>query len=707
MPGPKLRACSIPDAMKPDQKAGKLEKEGHDSLDNFIRQAIGKEPFLPFSRPGESPSQWIQILHALDQQGTNKLSNGLKVDNARKERPQELSNDLSGWPLLSPKVQMHKCDKCSTEFCSPINYRRHIRVHRRSLYIEKDSSKNREFLGAFWDKLSLDEAKEILSFKNITLEEVAGSSILRALTSFIQKPGFSSLPQAYIKAGAALLDVVQSKPSRLPISSQDLFCILDDASEKTFLHAGTAISIQKFVFDGEAGKIGLEMKNLVACTSFLVEQKLVKAWVADKDAEALRCQKLLVEEEEAAQKRQAELLEKKRLKKLRQKEQKAKEQINVREIDCKEHLPDAVMGSSFSEEMSSPWAPSDSNSHTPDMDIACGNGDVSNCENADPQELGQQADSHQNLTVARPPVQKPLRNTRNGFHLGQVPMSKHGLHRDQRPASLASGHKVWMRKTKLENERESSDARQQIEPIDPPNQNDSPKVLIGSISVALGDCNGRHQHDTLTAALDRCDHQPSKQSNFQEKPAHPNSGQSGANKSSVKYWRPVGRHEIGGSMAVQSNKREAVANVSGKDVDRMASDESCLARGVTGANGSWRCKDPATAVKRCPKPAGLWLFSSHAAEAFLAQRWKEAIAADHVELVLLTPETELPDCLNGDRAAPRSPSDSCRRSVLGNAENRLPGTGPVDQKGFNKPKFRAKGEKVSQLKYIPRSRKNA
>ncbi|XP_077223701.1 uncharacterized protein LOC143857190 isoform X3 [Tasmannia lanceolata] len=664
MPGPKLRACSIPDAMKPDQKAGKLEKEGHDSLDNFIRQAIGKEPFLPFSRPGESPSQWIQILHALDQQGTNKLSNGLKVDNARKERPQELSNGmislasemncvreslhsvkgsgvpvkgtssslehmqsvkipeavvafaqaaakangepekyLSGWPLLSPKVQMHKCDKCSTEFCSPINYRRHIRVHRRSLYIEKDSSKNREFLGAFWDKLSLDEAKEILSFKNITLE--------------------------------------------------------------------------------------------------------VKAWVADKDAEALRCQKLLVEEEEAAQKRQAELLEKKRLKKLRQKEQKAKEQINVREIDCKEHLPDAVMGSSFSEEMSSPWAPSDSNSHTPDMDIACGNGDVSNCENADPQELGQQADSHQNLTVARPPVQKPLRNTRNGFHLGQVPMSKHGLHRDQRPASLASGHKVWMRKTKLENERESSDARQQIEPIDPPNQNDSPKVLIGSISVALGDCNGRHQHDTLTAALDRCDHQPSKQSNFQEKPAHPNSGQSGANKSSVKYWRPVGRHEIGGSMAVQSNKREAVANVSGKDVDRMASDESCLARGVTGANGSWRCKDPATAVKRCPKPAGLWLFSSHAAEAFLAQRWKEAIAADHVELVLLTPETELPDCLNGDRAAPRSPSDSCRRSVLGNAENRLPGTGPVDQKGFNKPKFRAKGEKVSQLKYIPRSRKNA
>lgn len=139
---------------------------------------------------------------------------------------------------------------------------------------------------------------------------------MRALTSFVRKPGFSSLPQVYMKAGSALLvrghlfiyffplsnfqllvfiyllfflfflngcwrcinslqDIVQSRPSRFPISSQDLFSILDDASEKTFLCAGTAESMQKYVFDGEAGKIGLEMKNLVACTCFLVEQKLV------------------------------------------------------------------------------------------------------------------------------------------------------------------------------------------------------------------------------------------------------------------------------------------------------------------------------------------------------------------------------------------------------------------------------------------------
>ena len=71
-------------------------------------------------------------------------------------------------------------------------------------------------------------------------------------------------------------DIVQGRPSSFPISSQELFAILDGASEETFLCAGTAESLQKYVFDGEAGKIGLEMRNLVACTSFLVEQKLVQ-----------------------------------------------------------------------------------------------------------------------------------------------------------------------------------------------------------------------------------------------------------------------------------------------------------------------------------------------------------------------------------------------------------------------------------------------
>ncbi|XP_058083878.1 uncharacterized protein LOC131231639 isoform X2 [Magnolia sinica] len=351
----KLRTSLIPDAMKPEQKTAKAEKEVDDSLDTFIGQAIGKVPFLSFSRDRESPIQWIQLLQTLDPQGkerplehgngmssfvsemkgvkesapskkcsgvpikgtqsTSEQMQTLKIPeavvalaqaaakaNVEPENACQVSKaGLPGWPLLSPpKVQ--KCDKCFREFCSSINYKRHICVHRQSLNINEDSLKNRDSLGAFWDKLSLDEAREIVSFKSVKLEEVAGSSIIRALMSFIRRPGSCSVPQIYVKAGAALLDVVQASPSRFPISSKELFSILDDASEKTFLCAGTDASIQNFVFD-EAGKIGLETKNLIACTSFLVEQKLVKAWLADKDEEILRLKKLLMAEKEAARKR--------------------------------------------------------------------------------------------------------------------------------------------------------------------------------------------------------------------------------------------------------------------------------------------------------------------------------------------------------------------------------------------------------------------
>jgi len=71
-----------------------------------------------------------------------------------------------------------------------------------------------------------------------------------------------------------LQGIAQSRPSSFPISSQLLFGFLDDASEKTWL-CGTTESVKKYVFDGDAGKICLELKNLVACTGFLIEQKLV------------------------------------------------------------------------------------------------------------------------------------------------------------------------------------------------------------------------------------------------------------------------------------------------------------------------------------------------------------------------------------------------------------------------------------------------
>lgn len=62
MPIAKLKASNSLDAMK--------SEEGNDSLDTIIRQ-VAKEPSISFSRAGDSPVPWIQLLHALDQQGTS------------------------------------------------------------------------------------------------------------------------------------------------------------------------------------------------------------------------------------------------------------------------------------------------------------------------------------------------------------------------------------------------------------------------------------------------------------------------------------------------------------------------------------------------------------------------------------------------------------------------------------------------------------
>ncbi|PSS33059.1 Receptor-mediated endocytosis protein [Actinidia chinensis var. chinensis] len=690
--------------------------EGNESIDTFIRQAIGKEPSVSYPRTVEPPVQWIQLLQALDQP------------------------DLPGWPLLSPlKVQMQKCEKCSREFCSPINYRRHIRVHRRSLNVDKESHKIRDLLGGFWDKLSLDEAKEIVSFKDVTLEEVTGPSIVKTLTALVRKAGFCPLPQAYVRAGSALLDVIQARPSRLPVSSQELFSILDDASEKTFLCAGTAESMQKYVFDGDAGKIGLEMKNLVACTSFLLEQKLVKAWVADKDAEALRCQKQLVEEEEAAQKRQAELLERKRQKKLRQKEQKVKEQAKEEKADFKDVTAD-TLDSPPSVGTSSTLIESESSSNAletpPDhastlqepvqMSITEGDADTEaqygfSCEHSDSgtfpniDRRTEQGNGRRHLVISRWQVPKSQKSGRNGFHSSQnhqvlklEPTQKHGAPGDPRAAPVVNGNKVWTRKPKSENDGESLKSRLLKEVVNQTDQNKNSEVMIGSISVTLENCTAQQQGDGLPETQEHrsTEHAMSKNSG-QEKPTKTDSVQGGLNKSTVKFWRPVSRHETRGPMPVQSGSGESGEDViTGMGNDRMGASESCLRSCGLGDSGHESGNNSNPLVNGSLHPDSL-LFYSHAAKAFLAQRWKEAIASDHVNLVLAS-ELEPPGCpeTESDDQVVTQSSDPHRRSVLGNAENLLASVGDFDSSTTEtvKAKFRIKPEKGITRKYIPKHR---
>ncbi|KAK9103653.1 hypothetical protein Sjap_020907 [Stephania japonica] len=599
---------------------------------------------------------------------------------------------------------MQKCDKCNREFCSPINYRRHIRVHRRSLNIGKNFLKNREFLAAFWDKLSSDEAKEIVSFDNVKLEEVPGSSIMKALTSFIRKPGFSSLTQVYVKAGAALLDVIQSRAYRFPLPSEELFSILDDASERTFLCAGTALSLHKFVFDGEAGKIGLEMRNLVACTSFLVEQKLVEAWLADKDAEALRCHKLLVEEEEAAQKRQADLLERKRLKKLRQKEQRAKEHVDGNGPEFKEVSVDSLEYATLpatEPHSHTKKSPSDAaqQSLEPvqlviidevdarfDSEIDARQMDTVSCTANSGNYTSVEHQTQQGSSRWRRPASIARNGTANGFHSAQNhPPSKlgsaqkHGVHRDQQRATTSvNGQKVWTRKTKLDNDADDSHSRVQRELGDQPDEKE-PEFLIGSISVVLGDCNGCGRSDVQQFAVGS--ETELTRSRDVQVPLKANPLQSDVSRARSKLWRPLGKQ----GTAVHNNQREADGNRDcGKPAEQSVRNgifvhhDCCV---VIGADSHIE--------KEVPDPRGQVLFCRGAAEVFLRQRWKEAIASEHVKLVLC-PEADPPD------------SDCCDPSILCSAENRQSIVEPLASKA----KFRGKPEKGGRLKYIPKHRNN-
>ncbi|KAL1202877.1 hypothetical protein V5N11_015132 [Cardamine amara subsp. amara] len=549
-----------------------VKQDGNDSLDMLIRRAVGKDPFLSFPRPENNPVQLFQLLHTL-------------------ERP--------GWPLLTPlKIQMLKCEKCTREFCSPVNFRRHNRMHRRQRKPEKDSGKERDALGAFWNKLSVIQTKEILSLKSMMLEDVPGPSVESGLMSLIEKPGYTALPQYYLRAGSDLLDLVQGRPPRFPISSQELFSILDDASEKTFL-SREAQPMQKYIFDGEIGKNVLEAKNVVACASFLLEQRLIKAWLADKDAEALRCQNLLVEEEEAAQRRQAELLERKKRKKLRQKEQREKDQKK----DAKEDGSTTSEEQQYPAESSSPLSvASDSEAQRSDS-IAID--DSSSLE--DPQVLETNNERNgesqapmvdddvfgngQNMErrSGRRQMERSQQGMPNGFHANHAPkpggMRKNGTNRDARGSST----KVWSRKSEIPKSISQHATVTQLE-------TKNSAVLIGSVSVTI-----RNSSDSGELNQTKCSEEEGRTKTVEAKPT--------AELSTVKMWRPI------------SSQGRKVSTV---DENPDKEDKN---------------SNPTTLEVKTTHHISLQ-FNNQEAKAFLAKRWKEATSAEHVTLVL-SQETDI------------------------------------------------------------------
>ncbi|ESW24235.1 hypothetical protein PHAVU_004G113400 [Phaseolus vulgaris] len=667
MPIAKLKSSSTPDVMDAEEK-----------IDTIIRQTIGRETSLSFPSVNDNSIHWIELFNALDSQG---------------------------WPLLYPmKVQLQNCDKCSREFCSPINYRRHIRVHHRLKKLDKDFTKTRDLLGAYWDKLSVEEAKEVVSLENVVLEKVPGSSILKSLTTLLQNQGFYAFPRYYLMAGAALLDIVQSKSSSFPISSEELFSVLDNASEKTCL-CGTAESVKRYVFDGNAGKIGLEPKNLVACTSFLLEQKLVMAWLTDKDAEALKCQEQLVEEEEAAQKRQTEILERKRQKKLRQKEQKAREQRHKAEAEIEGDIDSTVKALSLTEASSDTYNFEARNPNVFSDNVSSPvllqyldtneeiNGDTHSEYDTIPDQnlerwsahghMGKWAEANDLLTNQISPLSKLEVN------------QKYEANHDNKASAIVSGSQVWSPKSEEEIDKVVLKTTKEKEPDQLKNQ----EVLIGSISVNLDDDCRQSEGNMLASERDSMVENVGKQNSSRDKLMKTDRVTSGNSLSIVKVWRPVSRLETEDQVPVQSGETDDDDSVHGNV--RNWSVPSCLREGSTDG-------DDIGFEKHFSHPEGRaypgsFQFSIQDAKAFLAKRWEEAISSDHVTLHLTSDSESSGSQETQDSITEASQSyDEDRRNIVANADNKLPATSRIA-----KPKRRLKkSEKGIKIKYVPKQKRN-
>ncbi|CAI6008463.1 unnamed protein product, partial [Closterium sp. NIES-65] len=239
----------------------------------------------------------------------------------------------------------HACDKCSLRFFSPLNHRRHIRVHRKMLRTDKvDLRGIRGDLALFLNKLGMPAVLDHISLQALSVE---GIQLVDRLSSLVDNHRFPfvspiapPLPP-YLKLGPDLVAVVLNKQL---LSEEDLFAMLDAASESTFLHGGTSPAVHRFVFQptatpssssgggggggvggaggGSSGRIRvmrLHDKDLVAALAFLLEQKLVDAYMAAREAAALKQQHLLVEEEAAAMHKRALLRQRRRKKRQRQK----------------------------------------------------------------------------------------------------------------------------------------------------------------------------------------------------------------------------------------------------------------------------------------------------------------------------------------------------------------------------------------------------
>lgn len=210
--------------------------------------------------------------------------------------------------------------------------------------------------------------------------------------------------------------------------------------------------------------------------------------------------------------RQDEQLERKKQKKLRRKEQKTKDQLNA----CKEYLniSNNALDEFLSAEVPDPTSPSDSNLSSPDMpvivsswpksiqftseaidvseamfDFSSEHIDADNFQTVETRKMN--SDGRWHLATNRCQVTKSQKGDRNGFYVSH---DLEGLKSEtiqkltpKDHGTLLNGSKAWTKKFKVDNDDQNSKPRLQEETSNQETEQNSFELMIGSISVTLGD----------------------------------------------------------------------------------------------------------------------------------------------------------------------------------------------------------------------------
>ncbi|RCV28615.1 hypothetical protein SETIT_5G417500v2 [Setaria italica] len=180
--------------------------------------------------------------------------------------------------------KVYKCSKCLEEFCTEINYERHLEAHVPTSKAALNRSWNKDVLAKYWDQISDEDACSILFDGDQTVEKSHGSPIKPIFENWILGPEFLVTPPEVRDALKQLKQLKRfMEGDRQKPSSDVLLAVLEVGSEGTIFSTNLPEGGFSFV---EAGKSQNTTRTMLTYFSLRVEEVLAKKWYTEKTVQA-------------------------------------------------------------------------------------------------------------------------------------------------------------------------------------------------------------------------------------------------------------------------------------------------------------------------------------------------------------------------------------------------------------------------------------